>query len=97
MVRGAGMTRLLAEPEPITVDVDAAGLPVRFVWRGIVHEVDLIANRWRVTSTWWIASAAAAREYVKLSTAEGLLCTIYRDLTIGESAADGWYMARVFD
>jgi hypothetical protein len=86
------MTRLLAEPEPLAVDLTAAGVPVRFIWRGSAHEVDMVANRWRVTSTWWVAGAEAAREYFKVVTTEGLLCIVYRDM-----AAGGWFMARVYD
>ena len=51
-----------------------------------------VANRWRVTSTWWNREAAAAREYVKLVTVDGLLCAIYRDMTTGE-----WYLERIYD
>lgn len=51
-----------------------------------------IANRWRVRAGWWLPDAEATREYVKLTTTDGVLCTLYRDLRDG-----AWYCARVYD
>ena len=59
-------------------------------WRGRWHAVATIANRWRVRSAWW--SADAWREYFKLTTADGLLCTVYHDLQ-----SDSWFWARLYD
>ena len=85
------MTRLWAEGDPVEVVVHA-GTPVQFQWRGEWHEVSAIANRWRVRSTWWMPSVEAWREYVKLTTVDGLLLTLFHDLR-----ADAWYCARVYD
>jgi hypothetical protein len=86
------MTRLFADPQPIEVTVDPAGVPLAFRfgdgWRQVTH----VANRWRVTSSWWNREAAAAREYVKLVTADGLLCAIYRDMTMADC-----YLERIYD
>ena len=86
------MTRLWPEGDPVEVEVDGDGLPVRFCQRGAWHAVAQIANRWRVRAGWWLPDAEAAREYVKLTTTDGLLCTLYRDLRDG-----AWYCARVYD
>jgi hypothetical protein len=86
------MARLFADPQPIEVTVDPAGVPLAFRfgdrWRQVTH----VANRWRVTSSWWNREAYASREYVKLVTVDGLLCTVYRDMTAGE-----WFLERVYD
>ena len=36
--------------------------------------------------------ASAARDYVKLVTEDGLLCTTYRDMS-----NDAWYLDRIYD
>jgi hypothetical protein len=84
------MSRLWADGDPIEVDVEADGLPRVFHWRGAWHPVTGIANRWRVRTGWWIEEAW--REYFKLTTADGLLCTIYHDLATGD-----WFCARLYD
>jgi hypothetical protein len=43
-----------------------------------------------VRVSWW--SEEAWREYVKLTTTDGLLCTLYQDLRDG-----AWYLARLYD
>ena len=77
---------------PLQVVAGPDGVPRRFVWNGANREVAAIANRWRVHAAWWLSAAAARREYFKLTTTDGLLLTLYRDLQDG-----AWYCARVYD
>jgi hypothetical protein len=84
------MSRLWADGDPIEVEVGPDGLPRVFHWRGARHPVTGIANRWRVRTGWWIEEAW--REYFKLTTADGLLCTVYHDLRAG-----AWFCARLYD
>jgi len=49
-----------------------------------------IANRWRVHTLWW--REEIWREYFKVLTDSGLLCTLYHDLL-----AEHWYLERVYD
>jgi hypothetical protein len=84
------MTRLWPEGNPIQVVSEADGLPRAFIWRGRRHIVAGIALRWRVRVDWWAEDVW--REYVKLTTTDGLLCTLYRDLRTGE-----WFCARLYD
>jgi hypothetical protein len=86
------MARLWPQGELVEMELQSDGLPLRFLWHGNWHPVAHVANRWRVRVSWWLPAAHAAREYVKLTTTDGLLCTLYRDL-----ADDRWYCARVFD
>jgi hypothetical protein len=86
------MTRLWPAGDPVQVTLAPDGTPSRFFWRGRWHSVAAIANRWRVQSSWWQPAAQAQREYLKLTTAGGLLCVLYRDLR-----DDAWYCARVYD
>jgi hypothetical protein len=84
------MTRLWAEGDPIQVVSWADGLPQAFTWRGQRHMVTGIALRWRVRVGWW--AEEAWREYVKLTTTDGLLCTLYCDLHTSK-----WFVARLYD
>jgi hypothetical protein len=86
------MTRLWAAGDPVQVVVQEDGTPLRFQWCGIRHDVSLVANRWRVRSSWWLPAVDAHREYIKLTTTDGLLCILYHDLR-----NDAWYCARVYD
>ncbi len=79
---GAGASRAVAP----------GAAPVRFQLRGEWYEVAFIVNRWRVYTTWWLPEADAQREYVKLVSTDGLLCTLYCDLRDG-----AWYCARIYD
>ena len=47
------MTYLWPEGQPIDVTADRLGRPQRLIWRGRVHPVAHIANRWRVDEEWW--------------------------------------------
>lgn len=86
------MTRLWPTGDPVQVVRAGDGAPARFFWHGGWHTVDMVANRWRVRSTWWLPAADAHREYFKLTTTDGLLCTLYRDLR-----DDAWYCMRIYD
>lgn len=83
-------TRLWTSGDPIQVKVGPDGLPLAFLWHGEWRLVAGIANRWRVRASWW--SEEAWREYIKLITADGLLCTLYRDLEDRY-----WACARLYD
>ena len=86
------MTRLWPRGEPIEVTLGPQGAPQAFLWAGAWHPVAAIANRWRVRSGWWAPDAAAWQEYVKLATADGLLCVLAHDLQGG-----GWRLVRLYD
>ena len=99
------MSRLLARPVEIRVEVDADGAPARVFWRGRWHEV-VVASRWRLEDGWWRPGAQVAREYYKLRTrlfassgarpsgsaARFLMCVVYRDEATGR-----WRLERLLD
>lgn len=85
------MTPLWAARRPITVEADDWGTPQRFTWRGVVHPVAKVVNRWRVDENWW-GDEQTCREYFRLVTVSGLLVDVYRDM-----AGGGWYVQRVYD
>jgi len=84
------MTRLWGTQQPIRVEVDEAGLPLRFTWEEVTHPIETIANRWRSDNDWW--RGQIWREHFKVATTTGLLVIIYRDLV-----EDCWYLQRLYD
>jgi hypothetical protein len=88
----AMMTRLWPHGEPVQMRLDPAGVPQVFLWDGAWHVVTRVTNRWRVRTSWWTPDAEAWQEYVKLTTADGLLCVLAHDLS-----RDEWRLVRLFD
>jgi hypothetical protein len=86
------VTRLWPEGEPVQVAAEPAGTPQAFLWRGAWHPVTAIANRWRVRASWWTLDGEAWREYIKLTTTDGLLCILAHDLQ-----SDEWRLVRLYD
>ena len=84
--------RFWQEGEPIQMRCDEQGRPQRFRWGAETHAVSEICNRWRVNDSWWKTPAAGWREYIKLTTADGLLCLLAHD-----EAQNGWVLVRVYD
>jgi len=86
------MTRLWPYSEPVEVTLGSRGALQAFMWAGAWHPVAAIANRWRVRASWWTPDAAAWQEYIKLTTADGLLCVLAHDLQ-----GSAWRMIRLYD
>ena len=87
-----GEPMLWREGEAITVEVSDAGRPRSLTWRGYTFQVEAVNNRWRVSDEWWRAEPAAWREYIKLTTVEGMACLIALDLDSGQ-----WWFIRLYD
>ncbi len=84
------MTYLWPEGQPISVVSDALKTPRAFTWRGLTHQVQYVAKRWRVDVDWW--ENRVWREYFKSATNAGLLVVVFRDLLTGE-----WCLQRLYD
>lgn len=84
------MTYLWPQGEPVEVQLGPQAAPQAFAWRGVWHPVEAVVNRWRVHADWW--TSEAWQEYVKLTTADGLLCVLAHDLR-----QDTWRLVRVYD
>lgn len=84
------MTLLWPTDEPILVEYNKLLEPQYFEWRGQSYWVQHIAKRWRLDDGWW--QQHTWREYFKLTTKNGLLVIIFRDLITGQ-----WYLQRLYD
>jgi hypothetical protein len=82
------MTRVLAPPAAIDVELGPGGAPVS-VAGAFNGSVDPIA-RWKVEMSWW--ARPVVREYWKAVLNNNLLCELYRDASTGE-----WFVERVYD
>jgi hypothetical protein len=64
--------------------------PLSFMWRGEVHVVGDVTDRWRIDGEWW--RGGVRREYFKLLTEDGWLVVDYHD-----KAAGVWHLQRGYD
>jgi len=86
------MSRLWPEGEPIVVQVDEQGRPLRFVWRTRLHQLVQVQQHWQVDTDWWSDDGRVWREYLAVTTTTGLLCVIYQDLL-----TESWFLAKIYD
>ena len=86
------MTRLWTEGEPIEVEADSEGRPVRFRWRNRLYRLQRVQQRWQVDSDWWSPEGRVWRDYAAVVTGDGLLCVLYYD-----HLTACWCVARVQD
>jgi hypothetical protein len=70
----------LGLPEPVVVETDAQGEPLRIDGR----DVEAVRGRWIVEEGWW-TDLPIRRRYVEAVLASGRLVTAYEDLVGG-----GW-------
>jgi hypothetical protein len=84
------MTRLYQPAQSIEATSGDNGEPIAFEWRGRVHRVRHLGNRWRVHLEWW--RREIWREYFQVEAHSRLTCVIYRDLL-----TDRWYLERIYD
>ena len=86
------MSRLWPEGEEIEVVLDAEGWPEGFAWLGRRHPIERLLARWQVQTDWWSEEGEVHREYLKITTTDGLLCEIFFDLI-----HERWCLARLYD
>ena len=86
------MTRLWPDGESLAVEVDDHGRPLRFTWRERRHQLQQVQQRWQVDSEWWSDEGRIWRDYLAVTTTEGLFCVIYQDLLSRE-----WFLAKLYD
>lgn len=84
------MTRLLSEP--LTVQTDAAGRPLRFTWRNLHFRVAAIHQHWQVDTDWWDEAGRVYRDYVAVTTQDGLFCVLAYDHLTAR-----WFLSHAYD
>ena len=92
--------RLLDNPEPISVlYITPEGVPRRFTWRRVQHEVIKVEGPERIAPEWWREKGTARlRDYYRVEDAAGARYWIYRGGLIGDGrgGAPDWYLHGLF-
>lgn len=81
--------RRLGEPQPVDTRVDSLGRPVAVRLKGRWIAVQKVRDIWRIDDEWW--RAEISRLYFLIALANGRLCTIFRDLIVGDRR-QGWFL-----
>ncbi|HEU4704555.1 MAG TPA: DUF6504 family protein, partial [Sphingomicrobium sp.] len=92
--------RLLDRPEAIAVVyATPEGVPRRFVWRRVVHDIARVEGPERIAPEWWRAPARARlRDYYRVEDQSGRRFWIYREGLAGDGrgGAPAWYLHGLF-
>jgi protein ImuB len=92
--------RLLDRPEAIAVVyATPEGLPRRFVWRRLVHDIARVEGPERIAPEWWrSASTARLRDYYRVEDEAGRRYWIFREGLFGDGrgGAPNWYLHGLF-
>ena len=92
--------RLLDRPEAIEVIyATPEGLPRRFMWRRMVHDIARVEGPERIAPEWWRQpSSTRLRDYYRVEDQIGRRYWIYREGLIGDGrgGAPGWFIHGLF-
>ena len=92
--------RLLDRPEGIAVVYAAPeGLPRRFIWRRLVHDIANVEGPERIAPEWWRErSNARLRDYYRVEDVSGRRYWIFREGVAGDGrgGAPEWYLHGLF-
>ena len=98
--RGIRPQRLLDNPEAIAVIyATPEGLPRRFVWRRLVHDVVRAEGPERIAPEWWRERGTARlRDYYRVEDRDGRRYWIYRQGLFGDGRGGEplWYLHGLF-
>lgn len=86
------MTRLWPAGNKIEVERDPHGKLLAFTWQGRTHPVQKVRQHWQVDTDWWSTQGRVYREYLAVTTTDGLLCVLYLDFL-----DEQWYLAKCYD
>jgi protein ImuB len=94
---------LFDPPQPVTAMAGVPdGPPLRFRWRGALHEVRLAEGPERIAAEWWchpegyLPGRLRTRDYYRVEDAEGRRFWLFRHGLFEESAAPRWYLHGLF-
>jgi protein ImuB len=92
--------RLLDRAEAIDVIyATPEGMPRRFVWRRVVHDIARVEGPERIAPEWWRQpSSARLRDYYRVEDAQGRRYWIYREGLIGDGrgGTPAWFIHGLF-
>jgi len=53
--------------EPVHVETDPDGIPLRVIWRGRLYRVTGVEDCWRYAGKWWLDGRGWHRAYFRVS------------------------------
>ena len=92
--------RLLDHPESIAVlYATPEGMPRRFIWRRVAHDIARVEGPERIAPEWWRASAGTRlRDYYRVEDSKGSRFWIFREGLVGDGrgGAPEWFVHGLF-
>jgi protein ImuB len=92
--------RLLDQPEAIgVIYATPEGMPRRFVWRRVVHDIARVEGPERIAPEWWRErSSSRLRDYYRVEDETGRRYWIYREGLVGDGrgGVPGWFIHGLF-
>ena len=92
--------RLLDRPEAIDVIyATPEGMPRRFMWRRVVHDIARVEGPERIAPEWWRQpSSARLRDYYRVEDSDGRRYWIYREglVSDGRGGVPAWFIHGLF-
>jgi len=91
--------RLFARPQPLDTTPMAPapdGVPLRFHWRRVQHEIVTHEGPERIAMEWWRDAGAPARDYFRVLCKDGARLWLYREGLYGETAKPRWFVHGLF-
>lgn len=95
---------LFDPPQPVTVMAGVPdGPPMRFRWRGALHEVTLAEGPERIAAEWWrrrgghhAGGAGRTRDYYRIEDGDGRRYWMFRHGLFDEEGEVAWYLHGLF-
>ena len=92
--------RLLDHPEEIgVIYATPEGIPRRFIWRRVAHDIARVEGPERIAPEWWRQPAGTRlRDYYRVEDSAGRRYWIYRDGVVGDGRGGVplWYLHGLF-
>ena len=92
--------RLLDHPESISVlYATPEGMPRRFIWRRVAHDIARVEGPERIAPEWWRASAGTRlRDYYRVEDSAGRRFWIFREGIVGDGrgGVPEWFVHGLF-
>jgi len=96
---GARPLRLFSKPQPLDNTPMATapdGVPLRFRWRRVAHEVVAHEGPERIAMEWWRGEEAPTRDYFRVACKDGARLWLYREGLYGKAAEPRWFVHGLF-
>ena len=89
--------RLFEPPQAVDAVAEVPdGPPVRFRWRGVLHDVARAEGPERLLAEWWGGQDGPARDYYRIEDGQGRRFWLFREGFYGGGASPRWYLHGLF-